>query len=30
VNLPLSGLNRIALQRRLDDIGKVGREEPVA
>ena len=30
VNLPLSGLNRIALQRKLDDIGRVGREEPVA
>jgi protein-tyrosine-phosphatase len=30
VNLPLRNLDRLALQRRLDDIGKVGREEPVA
>ena len=30
VNLPLSSLNRIALQRKLDDIGKVDHEEPVA
>jgi arsenate reductase len=30
VNLPLKNLDRFALQRRLDEIGKVGREEPVA
>jgi arsenate reductase len=30
VNLLLRNLDRLALQRRLDDIGKVGREEPVA
>jgi protein-tyrosine-phosphatase len=30
VNLPLRNLDRLALQRRLDEIGRVGREEPVA
>jgi arsenate reductase (thioredoxin) len=30
VSLPLRNLDRLALQRRLDEIGKVGREEPVA
>jgi protein-tyrosine-phosphatase len=30
VNLPLASLGRIALQKRLDDIGRIGREEPVA
>jgi arsenate reductase len=30
VSLPLKNLDRLALQRRLDEIGKVGREEPVA
>jgi arsenate reductase len=30
VNLPLKNLDRLALQRRLDEIGRVGREEPVA
>jgi protein-tyrosine-phosphatase len=30
VNLPLKNLDRLALQRRLDEIGQVGREEPVA
>jgi protein-tyrosine-phosphatase len=30
VNLPLARLDRLALQRRLDEIGRVGRKEPVA
>jgi protein-tyrosine-phosphatase len=30
VNLPLRNLDRLALQHRLDEIGRVGREEPVA
>jgi protein-tyrosine-phosphatase len=30
VSLPLKNLDRLALQSRLDEIGKVGREEPVA
>lgn len=30
VNLPLARLDRLALQRRLDEIGRVGRTEPVA
>ena len=30
VSLPLENLDRLALQRRLDEIGRVGREEPVA
>jgi len=30
VNLPLRNLDRLALQRRLDEIGRFGREEPVA
>lgn len=29
VNLPLKNLDRLALQSRLDEIGKIGREEPV-
>ena len=30
VDLPLARLDRLALQRRLDEIGRVGRSEPVA
>jgi protein-tyrosine-phosphatase len=30
VNLPLARLDRLALQKRLDDIGRIGREQPVA
>jgi arsenate reductase len=30
LNLPMEKLDRLALQKRLDDIGKVGRETPVA
>ena len=30
VSLPLKNLDRLALQRRIDEIGQVGREEPVA
>jgi arsenate reductase len=30
LNLPLTSLDRIALQTKLDEIGHVGREEPVA
>jgi arsenate reductase len=29
VNLPLSGLDRLALQTKLDEIGRIGRAEPV-
>jgi arsenate reductase len=30
VNLPLASLDRLALQARLDEIGRIGRETPVA
>jgi protein-tyrosine-phosphatase len=30
VNLPIARLDRLGLQKRLDDIGQVSREEPVA
>jgi protein-tyrosine-phosphatase len=30
INLPISKLDRLVLQTKLDDIGKVGREAPVA
>jgi arsenate reductase (thioredoxin) len=30
INLPLEKLDRLALKRRLEDIGKAGRESPVA
>jgi len=30
LSLPIDKLDRLALQKRLDDIGKVGRETPVA
>ena len=30
LNLPMEKLDRLTLQKRLDDIGKVGRETPVA
>jgi arsenate reductase len=30
VNLPLARLDRLSLQRRLDDIGRIDRKEPVA
>lgn len=30
VSLPLSGLDRLALQAKLDEIGRIGNEEPVA
>jgi protein-tyrosine-phosphatase len=30
INLPLARLDKLALQKRLDDIGRIGREQPVA
>ena len=30
INLPISKLDRLVLQKKLDEIGKVGREAPVA
>jgi len=30
VNLPLTGLDRLALQSKLDEIGRIGHHEPVA
>jgi len=30
MSLPLNKLDRLALKKRLDDIGKAGREAPVA
>jgi len=30
LNLPLTSLDRLALQTKLDEIGRIGHQEPVA